>query len=210
MQAWRCASEIRASESADRRRVRGRGAQRRALAALGSRTLALRSRTLPLASRVLAPVSRALAPTCLALALAGCASKPPAPPPKPTLIAVSLRADVALNPDARGRPSPLVVRIYELKSPVAFERADFVSLFERDQATLGAEFVAREEFVMRPGESRQWDKPAGADTRVIAAVAAFRDLERARWRATVPIVPNERNAYLLKLDASSVGFAPNP
>jgi predicted component of type VI protein secretion system len=57
-----------------------------------------------------------MAGSCLlALTIAGCfrkAPKPP-PPPPPTKAAIVVSADV--NPDSAGRPSPIVVRLYQLK-----------------------------------------------------------------------------------------------
>jgi type VI secretion system protein VasD len=35
-------------------------------------------------------------------------------------------------------------------------------------------------------------------------VAAFRDLERARWRAFVAVAPNKTNVVTINLDAISV------
>ena len=130
---------------------------------------------------------------------AGCAS-----PPKPTGVSATLLATATVNPDAHKRPSPLVVRVYELKSAAAFDAADFISLFERDQATLAAEMASREEFVLQPGETRRWDKTVGPDSRFIGVMAAFRDIERARWKAIVEIKPNVKNVVTIQANEISV------
>ena len=49
----------------------------------------------------------------VAAGLAACASPPP-PPPKPTVIQATIETRPTSNPDARGRPSPVVLRFYEL------------------------------------------------------------------------------------------------
>jgi type VI secretion system protein VasD len=141
--------------------------------------------------------------------LAGCAGKPPvlpqmpavpapppAPAPKPLVVPprtlqIDVRADTALNLDARDRPAPLVVRIYELRGPVAFQAADFFGLYEREQAALGNDLVGREEIQVRPGESRKLGRDLHPESRVVAVLAAYRDLERASWRAllTLPDPP---------------------
>lgn len=156
-------------------------------------------------TRLSAPSRRlAMAAACLASVawLAGCAGAPK--PPPPTLVLASLQASASVNPDIHKRPSPVVVRVYELKSAAAFEAADFVSLFEKDQATLAAELVGREEFVLRPGETRPWDKTVDAQTQFIGIMAAFRDLERARWKTVVPVTPNVRNVITVRADAITV------
>lgn len=131
----------------------------------------------------------------------GCAKPPPlisippppaAPPsPVPRNIELALFADSRVNLDSASRPAPVVLRVLLLRSAVAFNAADFFALFDKEQATLGADLVAREEVQLRPGETARLTKPLPADARVIAALAAFRDLERSDWRAvkTLPAAP---------------------
>jgi type VI secretion system protein VasD len=130
----------------------------------------------------------------LAIAFAaGCSSPPPPPPPKPvvTPISMTLAAGADANPDARGRASPLTVRVYALKASGAFEAADFFSLFEKDQATLGAEMAQREELLLRPGDSKKLEMTLAADIKAIGVMAAYRDLDRARWREVRAIEPGK-------------------
>ncbi|MGK6310314.1 type VI secretion system lipoprotein TssJ [Variovorax sp. DT-64] len=123
------------------------------------------------------------------LLLSGCA-KPP-PPPVTTRVAMTLVAGADANPDARGRASPLTVRVYALKTSGAFESADFFSLFEKDQATLGAEMAQREELLLRPGDSRKLEMTLAADIKAIGVMAAYRDLDRARWREVRVVEPGK-------------------
>lgn len=158
--------------------------QRRALGAPAMRT----SRRLVYGSAVLA-----------AIALAGCASAP-----KPTLVSATLQASATVNPDVRKRASPIVIRVYELKSSAAFQAADFVSLYERDQATLAAEMGSREEFVLRPGETKPWEKTVAPDTKFIGVMAAFRDIERARWKTLVPVKASVKNVITIQANDIAV------
>lgn len=134
----------------------------------------------------------------LTLALCACSSTPA--PPKPTAVKATVQASASVNPDARKRASPLVVRIYELKSTASFDAADFLSLYDRDQATLGADMVGREEFTLRPGESRPWEKVLGPEVRFVGVMAAYRDIERARWKTVVTIKPAARNVITINAD----------
>ena len=139
------------------------------------------------------------------LALAACGVKPILAP-KPKVLTVDVLAAVNLNPSASGRPSPVVVRIYELKAAAPFESADFVSLFDKDQSTLGSDVIARDEFVLSPGESMAIKRDLTADSKFIAVMAAFRDLERAKWRAVVPLVAGQDNALSVRLNASTLSI----
>ena len=138
-----------------------------------------------------------------AFALAACGAKPVAPP-KPKVLTVDVLAAANLNPSTSGRPSPVVVRLYELKAPATFESADFLSLFDKDQSLLGADVVVRDEFVLGPGESHAIKRELGADSKFFAVMAAFRDLERAKWRAVVPLLAGKDNAVSVRLDAAAV------
>ena len=122
----------------------------------------------------------------------------------PATLNATVVASAQVNPDARKRPSPVVVRVFELKTSTLFEQADFVSLFEKEQAVLGAELVSREEFVLRPGETKPLIKPLAPDTKFIGVMVAFRELERARWRAVVPVAAGKKNVMSIDLDDINV------
>jgi len=123
--------------------------------------------------------------------LGGCAKPEKPPPPVISRITMNLVAGADANPDARGRASPLTVRVYALKTSGAFESADFFSLFEKDQATLGAEMVQREELLLRPGDSKKLEMTLPADIKAIGLMGAYRDLDRARWREVKVVEPGK-------------------
>ena len=137
-----------------------------------------------------------------AVLLGGCA----APPPKPvvTPVEVTLSAAANANPDAQGRASPLTVRLYVLKSPGAFNGADFFSLYDKDTATLGAELVQREDMLLRPGESRKLSLTLAPEAKAIGVLAAYRDLEHARWRALQPLDVGKPMDLTVRLEARQI------
>jgi type VI secretion system protein VasD len=123
----------------------------------------------------------------LVLLLAGCKSKPPKPeppppPPKPALLIVA--RDV--NPDVAGRPSPIVVRVYQLKEEGAFNSANYYALMDKEQETLGQSLVSREEYELQPGTTRELQLKIPPESRYLAAVAAYRNLNDSRWKALSP------------------------
>lgn len=121
----------------------------------------------------------------------GCAKPPPPPPPppKPNVLGINVSVAADSNPDGQSRPSPLVVRLYELKASAQFDTLDFISLHDKDQSLLASDIVARDEWVMQPGQSLKLNRKLNPDTKVVAAMASFRDLERSTWRATLPVTP---------------------
>jgi len=135
--------------------------------------------------------------------LAACASAPP----KPTEIDGVIQASANMNPSVSQRPSPLLVRVYELKTATAFNNADFVSLYQRDQAELGADLVARDEYVINPGESKQIKKVAAPETRFIGVFGAYRDLDHAKWRQVIAVQPNMTQTIVIRADELAISAA---
>lgn len=117
-------------------------------------------------------------------ALVACSSPPPPkPPPQPVKVKLTLAASADVNPDAQNRPSPIVVRIYQLKDDAGFKDADYFALYDKEAATLTAALVSRVEFELAPGEKHTADYSVSPDTRYIGVAAAYRDIRNAQWRA---------------------------
>src|SRR5688572_5927801 len=138
---------------------------------------------------------------CGASLWAGCGSA------SPPLLQGSRKAAPATNPDVNGRPSPVVVRVYELKSLAAFNSADFFSLFKKESETLGAELVGREEYDLKPAETRPYRRQLQPDTKFIGVIAAFRDLENSRWRQISAVPTKKAVTITIGLDARAVSLA---
>ncbi len=120
-----------------------------------------------------------------AWALAGCAGTPP---PKPTIMATAvLSAAPNVNPDETGRASPIVVRVYELKQPDAFNNAGYFALMDHERKTLGDSLVHGEEYELSPGETRTLPLNLPPQARYIAAIAGYTQIMSARWKALEPV-----------------------
>lgn len=145
------------------------------------------------------------------LLLAGCADTPlPFMKPDPTVVEAKVVASTQVNPDARKRPSPVVVRVYELKSRAQFDSADFLSLYERDKDVLGGDLVVRDEFVLKPGETKDINKQTQPDTKFLAVLVGFRDLEKSRSRAIAAVEANKTNRWVIKVEPLTVAILPAP
>jgi type VI secretion system protein VasD len=130
---------------------------------------------------------------------------PPPPPPKPTIVELELTAQANLNPDTRGRPSPLLVRLYELATPAGFEALPFDTLQADDTAGLKPDLVDKREQVIAPGSTTAIGLKPDDKVKFIGVFASFRDLERAKWRAVVPVKANVTQRVELRFDDRSVG-----
>lgn len=127
----------------------------------------------------------------LGAGLAGCSSLNPfsrAPEQTPTAVPSAIFevvADAQINPDREGVPKPVLLRIYELRATATFDRAGFFDLQDKDAAQLASDFVRREEFLFTPGQRQVIERKGNPDVRAFGLFAAYRDLERSTWRASV-------------------------
>jgi type VI secretion system protein VasD len=114
--------------------------------------------------------------------LGACASSPE----KTDKARMTITAQAAVNPDANGRPSPIVVRVYQLKADDKFGSADFFALFDDDQKELGADLLGREEVELAPGEKKELQFAVKRDAKFVGVMAAYRDIRNSRWRVVKP------------------------
>ncbi len=122
------------------------------------------------------------------------------------MLRIRVDADRMINPDIHGRASPLVLRVYALKSLVTFEAADFMSLYSQDRATLGSELVEREELMLEPGEMRVIDKLLDPQAGAVGVVAGFRDVQKATWRSSQALIRGKDNVIDVRVEALRVSL----
>jgi type VI secretion system protein VasD len=121
-----------------------------------------------------------------------------------TKLDLSLTASDTVNPDLHGRPSPVVVRLLELRHPAAFENADFFSLYSHAEQALPKDWVNSEELELRPGEQQVLKLSIEPQSRYIGVLAAYRDLPHVQWRLVLPGTRQQLTRAQLLLDESGV------
>lgn len=122
----------------------------------------------------------------VALLLVGCSSTP-----DPTYVAMTLNASANVNPDHAERPSPLVVRVLELSSITGFENAEFFDLYNNAKSTLGADFIAEEEVILRPGDQKILKLKLSEQGQYLAVIGAYQDIDNAQWQYIYTVEPEE-------------------
>lgn len=137
--------------------------------------------------------------------LAGCSSVSPFS--TLTKLDLTLTASDEVNLDLHGRPSPVVVRLLELRHPVAFENADFFSLYGRAEQALSKDWVSSEEWELRPGEQLTLKLSVEPQSRYVGVLAAYRDLPHVQWRLVLPVAPQQLTRVELVLDQAGIRIA---
>ncbi len=130
--------------------------------------------------------SAALLSGMLSALLGACAGSSPEDPAQPAALRLDLQIDAAegVNPDAYGRPAPILLRIYQLRSREPFATVDYFLLAADEVSALDGTLLRQREVVLRPGQSLRLRCAAAPGTRALGVSAAYRDLPQAAWRAS--------------------------
>jgi type VI secretion system protein VasD len=129
------------------------------------------------------------------LFLLGCSSSAPppaAPTPPEACVAprprVTLAASGQVNAGADGRGLPVQVRLYQLKSEAKLSNAFFEEVWNEDEKTLGEDLLGKRELTVFPGKSQALELDQLPDSRVLGAVALFREPRGRDWFVTYDLV----------------------
>ncbi|WP_246434682.1 type VI secretion system lipoprotein TssJ [Teredinibacter haidensis] len=124
-----------------------------------------------------------------------------------TDLKLELQISSDVNPDERGKPSPLFVRFYELKSPKLFNKSDFIDIFERDEEVLEADLISKQELRrVTPGSSRTEKFVLSQETRYIALFAEFYDYKNSKYKIIFPVTANNifRNTVKIEITGNKI------
>jgi len=124
--------------------------------------------------------------------------------PLTTRIDAEIKATPGINPDSNGRPSPIIVRLYELRAIGMFEGADFFSLYESENEALGADLLGREELELKPGDTQTLKRITAKDAQYIGVVGAYRGLDKAQWRTTFKLRPERMNKINIEVGDQAI------
>ena len=122
------------------------------------------------------------------LVIAGCASAP-----DPAEVELRLLTTPGLNPDPDDRPSPVVLQVYRLSDIDGFSNARFFELYDNAQEILGQDLIHISEIELSPGADQviTVDRMTASTTH-LGLLAAFRNIDSARWRVVIPTPADSR------------------
>ena len=135
-------------------------------------------------------------------ALLGCENIPPQE--KNSEFIYSIKASDSINPDINGQPSSVVVRVFQLNSPLNFERARYEDLFEPIKNTLGAEYISVNEYLVDPGMSESFEVKLSAAAKFIGVAVGYRSIDMVTWRVVQPIEEKSALDPIGLLDSSGI------
>jgi type VI secretion system protein VasD len=128
--------------------------------------------------------------------------------PKPRTLEVQVLASTDVNPNAEGRPSPILVHLYVLKDTGSFSGAKFDPLTRDPAAALGEALLSSEMQLVRPGETPTIPIKVDPEAGYIAAVAEFARVMDSQWSA-VMAAPDKRLLDLMSTKKIQVALGQN-
>ncbi|EJG1203560.1 type VI secretion system lipoprotein TssJ [Vibrio parahaemolyticus] len=117
---------------------------------------------------------------------------------------LEITANHNINPDSNGRPSPVVVYVFELTSNTLFKSQDFFSIYEEHEKVLGPDLVNKYEISLTPGQKEIYQASMSPKTEYLGIVAAFRDIENSNWRQVIKVDKTGYNTYQISLEDLSL------
>jgi len=79
------------------------------------------------------------------------------------------------------------VVVYQLASASSFNAAEFFQLFNQDQATLGADLIKRDTYILAPGQTKTATVMPTDPVKVLGVFAAYQNFQTVTWRGTADI-----------------------
>lgn len=98
------------------------------------------------------------------------------------------------NPDSDGRPSPTVIRIYQLTDARQFSRETFIRVYENAEKRLGDDLLSSLDLrEILPNEKRLETLPLKKEVKYLGVLAEFYQYEDAEPMMILPIISHKKN-----------------
>jgi type VI secretion system protein VasD len=127
-----------------------------------------------------------------AASLTGCGPSGPAQAPKPCdvqVVTLNIYASDNINPNERGNPRPVVVRLYQLKNDVRMENATYDEILRQDKETLADDLAKVDEVEVFPNDLVQVKFERIKEASVLAGVALFHGPKGTSWKTSYAFPP---------------------
>jgi len=138
------------------------------------------------------------------ISVSGCASTTD----RATQLKLTIVVAADANPDDTGRPSPVVLGVFDLVRPERFRNADYLDLLSAPEKNLRSDLIdTHRTKAIAPGSQQALTLTLDAQTRHIGIVAELLQFSSAKTRIAIPL--NRQRATELKLVVDADGVAIN-
>jgi len=124
-----------------------------------------------------------------------------------TNMTLTLAAAPDINPDQAGEASPLNVKTYLLSERTTFDNLGFESALDEAGVLLSDQLLSTKEYIFQPKETIQYAIKLGKETKFIAIVASYRNMDQSKWKLVVPVDSEDPEDHTINLTKESVVLA---
>lgn len=124
-----------------------------------------------------------------------------------TNMTLTLAAAPDINPDQIGEASPLNVKTYLLSERTTFDNLGFESALDEAGLLLSDQLLSTKEYIFQPKESVQYAIKLGEETKFIAIVAAYRNVDQSKWKLVVAVDSEDPEDHAVSLTKNAVVLA---
>jgi type VI secretion system protein VasD len=126
--------------------------------------------------------------------LAACSSAPPPKEVKPCdvqMVTLYIYSADNINPNDQGKPRPVVVRLYQLKSEVKLQNAQYDDVLLKDKEVLGDDVVKVDEVEVYPNDLVRVKFERSKEASSLGGVALFHGPKGHSWQTyyQFPLMP---------------------
>ena len=119
---------------------------------------------------------------------------------------ITLTSAQYLNPDINGRPSPVVIIIYQLKNAYNFKQADSTSLMANSGSILQGDLIDKNSIEIRPDSTQSIIQKLDPDTQYLGIVAEYRNSTTESWHKVVQLDSSGGERADITINLESQGF----
>jgi type VI secretion system protein VasD len=124
-----------------------------------------------------------------------------------TDLKINFVVDGDINPNDKKRPSPIFIRLYELKSPTVFNKTDFIDLYERDKEILAGDYINKQTLKpLSPGVGRTDTLVLKNGASYVALYAEFSQYRGSAYKLTFPVTEHNirKNEITIKISGTEM------
>ncbi len=110
---------------------------------------------------------------------------------------LNIRTAEYLNPDNRGKASPIVLSVYELKDQKRFAQLSYRELTTNPNNTLKTSLIDIHTIEIRPNIHQELTLYINKNTRYLGVIAGYRSIDSSKWKQVITMSNHPRH---LKMD----------
>jgi type VI secretion system protein VasD len=118
-------------------------------------------------------------------------------------VKLNITTENNLNKNANGHSTPVILIIYQMKSNLTFNTADFFSIYKNSNAVLGDDLISKEPFVVLPNKTQDVSLKIDKAAQYLGIIAAFQNINNSKWRESIQLTSKMKDISI-KLENSNL------